>query len=365
MSLVANGTETLMVSASGVLIQSSRSERTARNGEPTYFAIDGVVQVSMALPLSDSGWTSHYAALTADGGVWTWGEEDRSFNVRLGRGLHRTDGDFLKAVQIPVERFDGLKVTSVSCGDSFTVVATETGRVFSFGLCTHGQLGIDVDDLNEWREFPVEVQGMPGEHVTMVAAAKSHTIAVCKSGRVFAWGDNSVGQLGLGECDAIVLVPTLVAGIETADTEHCWHGRFEPACTPYSKARFAPLVRPHTHVAYAHTQAHIFTHKPAYAHSQAHMFTHKPAYAHSQAHMFTHKPAYAHSQAHMFTHKPAYAHSQAHMFTHKPAYAHSQAYMFTHIHTGLETATHDRLHLDGSFTHGRSVQRRTSVDVGE
>lgn len=46
---------------------------------------------------------------------------------------------------------------------------------------------------------PRLVAGLQGVVVAAVCCGAAHTLALTKSGKVFGWGDNKEGQLGLGD----------------------------------------------------------------------------------------------------------------------------------------------------------------------
>src|SRR5437762_1952829 len=66
------------------------------------------------------------------------------------------------------------------------------GTVWAWGDDTYGQLG---DGTRADRALPVRVGGVRG--VSTVAAGSRHSLAVTGDGSVWAWGDNAAGQLGV------------------------------------------------------------------------------------------------------------------------------------------------------------------------
>ncbi|CAL4080439.1 unnamed protein product, partial [Meganyctiphanes norvegica] len=86
-------------------------------------------------------------------------------------------------------------ITKVSCGDEHTSVITETGRIFMIGSNDMGQLGLgNTNPVNK----PSCVKALKPDRAVQVACGRSHTIAACESGAVYAWGHNGDGQLGTG-----------------------------------------------------------------------------------------------------------------------------------------------------------------------
>uniref|UniRef100_A0A0D9XSX3 Uncharacterized protein n=1 Tax=Leersia perrieri TaxID=77586 RepID=A0A0D9XSX3_9ORYZ len=81
-------------------------------------------------------------------------------------------------------------------GAGIEVDPHESGRVFAAGLNDFGQLGIG-SSVTHFLE-PVEVLGFD-EKVVEVSAGNHHSCAVTADGKLFVWGRNSSGQLGLGK----------------------------------------------------------------------------------------------------------------------------------------------------------------------
>ncbi|XP_020103915.1 ultraviolet-B receptor UVR8 isoform X5 [Ananas comosus] len=84
---------------------------------------------------------------------------------------------------------------SIVCGGAHTLFLTESGRVFATGLNNFGQLGITSSKSHTL--VPVEIFGLP-EKVVEISAGYHHSCAITDNGKLFVWGDNSSGQLGLG-----------------------------------------------------------------------------------------------------------------------------------------------------------------------
>eukprot|EP00947_MAST-08B_sp_MAST-8B-sp1_P002880 g2880.t1 len=106
------------------------------------------------------------------------------------------DDDEDRFVPLRVAALSEVVATKVSCGEGFTVVLDRAGRLFSFGTNDDGCLGLG-DEEN--RVKPCWVQALMGEVVVTVSAGTQHVLACTESRQVFAWGDSTDGRLGLGE----------------------------------------------------------------------------------------------------------------------------------------------------------------------
>ncbi|WP_116023878.1 S8 family serine peptidase [Thermomonospora umbrina] len=83
----------------------------------------------------------------------------------------------------------------VAAGGGWTLVAGNDGKVRSWGVNFEGQLG---DGTTTGRNGLAEVAGLSGvvRSPRAVAGGEGHSLAVRSDGTVWAWGDNSEGQLG-------------------------------------------------------------------------------------------------------------------------------------------------------------------------
>lgn len=125
---------------------------------------------------------SHSVAVKPSGKVFTWGY---NFFGSLGDG---TTLDRNQPVQVP-----NFTAVSAAAGLDHTIALRSDGTVWAWGRNTDGQLG---DGTNTNRPSPVKVTGLSG--VVGIAARASHSIALRSDGTVWTWGRNAEAQLGDG-----------------------------------------------------------------------------------------------------------------------------------------------------------------------
>jgi len=101
----------------------------------------------------------------------------------------RTNGGQVSEVSSAEFKITG----AVAAGGSHTVAVKGDGTVWAWGKNSMAQLG---EGTTTNRSIPVQVNGLSG--VVAVAAGSSHTVAVKGDGTVWTWGNNSMGQLGDG-----------------------------------------------------------------------------------------------------------------------------------------------------------------------
>ncbi len=116
---------------------------------------------------------------------------------QLGTGTNVT----LSQVPVAVSRagiLAGKTIISTAFGSAHQVALCSDGTVASWGANGSGQLGNNASSTNNVFE-PVTVDRtgvLAGRTVIAVAAAGTHTLALCSDGRIAAWGANSRGALG-------------------------------------------------------------------------------------------------------------------------------------------------------------------------
>jgi hypothetical protein len=133
----------------------------------------------------------HYSlAITQEGDVFSW-----------GRGFNGETGLFEQVESVPrfaptVTKF---RVVKVSCGNAHVLAVTESQQCISWGENTCGQLGIGCKSKPTYK--PQLLDSIPSQ-IKEASAGWAHSVAVGTDGRVYSWGLNSHGQLGLGDVAA-------------------------------------------------------------------------------------------------------------------------------------------------------------------
>jgi alpha-tubulin suppressor-like RCC1 family protein len=154
------------------------------------------------------------AAAPATGLALAWGN---NASGQLGDGT-TTERTTPVNVVLPA----GVTITQVSAGANHSLAVTSDGRVLAWGDNGVGQLG---DGTTTTRLTPVEVALPAGVTITQVSAGNEYSLAVTSDGSALAWGDNSFGQLGDGttttrltpvqvDLPAGVTITQVAAGIE-------------------------------------------------------------------------------------------------------------------------------------------------------
>jgi alpha-tubulin suppressor-like RCC1 family protein/serine/threonine protein kinase len=158
---------------------------------------------------------SHTCAAT-EGQVLCWGWNPRG-----------QVGDGTVAVNRPTPTIvlggDGgaFNAISIACGGLHSCAVSSTGTLWCWGDNEHGQIG---DGTVLVRLSPVAIASVAGV-MSAVSAGSGHTCGITKTGSLKCWGQNNYGQLGQGSTSSYLLTPTDVPGIAdlVALSLGAWH----------------------------------------------------------------------------------------------------------------------------------------------
>lgn len=169
---------------------------------------------------------SYSLAVTKDKAVYAWGY-NRFGELGDGTSGIGNNSGTPQRVKLP----GGVDVTAVGAGDNHGLALTADGHVYAWGNNVFGQLGTGT--TGGWGHPPERVRLPDGVTATAVAGGGRHSLARAADGRVYAWGDNVLGQLGngtIGGDDATPRPVNLPQGVTaTAVTAGHW---FSMAETP-------------------------------------------------------------------------------------------------------------------------------------
>lgn len=126
-------------------------------------------------------------AITEQGDVFSWGQ---AFSGETGLFSQVDTVPRFAAAVAP------FRVTEISCGHAHVLGRTETQHCIAWGENTSGQLGLG--QKSKPTHKPQLIEAIPSQ-VAGVSAGWAHSVAVGTDGRVYSWGLNSHGQLGLGD----------------------------------------------------------------------------------------------------------------------------------------------------------------------
>jgi len=137
---------------------------------------------------------AHTLAITDRGETYGWGAND---NGQLG-----LEGFIATFTPTLITGLVGKKVIRVSCGYDMSIAVTDKGLVYTFGANNVGQLGLGhtkpMVGVNQ-------VTALADSNIVQAEAGWTHVLALSDQGVTYGWGDNTLGQIGLGYKDSPIL----------------------------------------------------------------------------------------------------------------------------------------------------------------
>ncbi|XP_059628089.1 ultraviolet-B receptor UVR8-like isoform X2 [Cornus florida] len=132
----------------------------------------------------------HSAVITDAGALLTFGW---GLYGQCGQGS--TDDELVPTC---VSSLLGIRIEDVAAGLWHTVCISADGDVYAFGGNQFGQLGTSADQAETLPRL-LDAPSLENMHAKIVSCGARHSAVVTDDGKVFCWGWNKYGQLGLGD----------------------------------------------------------------------------------------------------------------------------------------------------------------------
>ncbi|XP_059098839.1 probable E3 ubiquitin-protein ligase HERC4 isoform X1 [Tigriopus californicus] len=163
----------------------------------------------------------HTLALEQWGKVFSWGSDDRG---QLGQNSGEEKWPMPKIIR----GLAHLNVVQVACGWKHSLVLTNNGRLFAFGDNTYGQLGLG-NDGGDRVLTPQPIESLSGLPIKKIACGGYHCVVVTMSGAVFAWGRNNHGQVGVDGNES-KFFPVQIRSLRSQNVAHVACGDEHTVC---------------------------------------------------------------------------------------------------------------------------------------
>jgi alpha-tubulin suppressor-like RCC1 family protein len=181
------------------------------DGTTTNHASRGQVLLPAGVvPVAVAAGDAHSLALAADGSLYAWGDNHYG---QLGDGSTVNRSTPVRVV-LPA----GVTAVAMAAGYDHSLALGSDGQLYGWGSNASGQLG-DYTTVN--RRTPVRARVPAGVTPGLLAAGFESSLMIATDGQIYAWGNNSVGQLGDGSttprsAPVLVGLPAGITAIELA-----------------------------------------------------------------------------------------------------------------------------------------------------
>ena len=191
---LASGGSVLLSQNATLNVQAFQTGTNTSNLVTTRYSYNGTVSAGNA----------HSLALKNDGTIWAWGNNSYG---QLGTG---STGNSSTPVQVMTSGSVPLSgIVSVAAGTDQSFAVDGNGNVWAWGFNTGGQLGIGTSTN---ATLAVQVTGVSG--IVAIASSGYHTLALKSDGTVWTWGANNLGQTGNGTTSSVTTTPTQVSTLQ-------------------------------------------------------------------------------------------------------------------------------------------------------
>jgi alpha-tubulin suppressor-like RCC1 family protein len=148
------------------------------------------------VPTIAAGW-SHSLALDSNGKIWATG-----YNIQGQLGLgDNNDRDVFTPVTIS-NLASGTKIVSIVASGEHSLALDSSGKIWATGYNKYGELGLGDNDERDVFT-PVTIANLPsGAKIVSISAGGIHSLALDSNGKIWATGENNIGQLGLGNTNS-------------------------------------------------------------------------------------------------------------------------------------------------------------------
>jgi alpha-tubulin suppressor-like RCC1 family protein len=128
----------------------------------------------------------HMIAITEENKIYIWGG---NYLGQLGNGTNHN----CFVPQMPEKLMDE-RIVDICCGNFHSIVLSECGRIYAWGDNSYGQIGNECD--NECQLMPISIKSFEKLKIISISCGQYHSMALLDKGCVYSWGNNSFGQLG-------------------------------------------------------------------------------------------------------------------------------------------------------------------------
>ena len=147
----------------------------------------------------DTGKSGFVLAITEKGELYGWG---KNTNGQLAKTID-TETETNNYYQTPqhIELPQGVEALSADAGATHSLLLSKDGKVYAWGQNNRGQLGLSMEIKRTVRVTEptlIAQENFGGEKIVQIATTEATSFALTASGKVYSWGDSDFGQMGDG-----------------------------------------------------------------------------------------------------------------------------------------------------------------------
>lgn len=128
----------------------------------------------------------HTLVLSKNGKLYGWGV-NRSGQLGISKHRH---------VDHPIS-LNCSNIKKISCGNHYSIIMDNENQIYVCGANCSGQLGIGEKYAGHKKSIGY-FKKMKLPNINKIVCGSYHTLSLTICGKIYAWGDNEFGQLGLG-----------------------------------------------------------------------------------------------------------------------------------------------------------------------
>jgi uncharacterized repeat protein (TIGR02543 family) len=164
--------------------------------------IDGLVDITSCFHLFDDEFVTDLAvgqdvtvAITNHERLFVWGFNDSyQLTSAIGLQLANAPQDITNELDFSPEE----QILKIETAQQSVYVITSLGRILTWGANSLGELGNGTNaQQTTYTDIQSQFQFQPNEQLVDIKAGFSHVVAYTNLNRVFTWGSNFYGQLGI------------------------------------------------------------------------------------------------------------------------------------------------------------------------
>lgn len=150
--------------------------------------------------VNSGGAGAHSFAIKNDGTLWAWGRNDFG---QLGNGS-------FSHTNVPVQVGSNNDWKMVSAGGLYSIGVKTDNTLWSWGYNYSGQLGQGTAGFGTEVNTPTQITTIPANQWKCIATGGRHSLAITEAGNLWVWGNNNYFALGINDGSSYKSLPTMI-----------------------------------------------------------------------------------------------------------------------------------------------------------